>query len=429
MNTITKNELLEADRLATIYAGELRGQGWTPSESAAVTADRVMRLEFQNGELNRACLPVAKLAAWARTFPGNPEFDLEFSPGCTADGGAVTIRRDGARATFNYHVGSAKTHASLTHVPAIRFDDDNHTLPSFRLVKPDNMGNLAAQLKTAKAAKAFGKLLSAEIGAKRNLKTAVAEHCARLAEFAGGFNPAKAKARAMIAARRLFRAALKSPADAQPWIAGESILASGAHELTPDHWQLVADIATAKAALAEYKPRTKYPRWDREKKYGEKVYGPAFDALKHGVTTAQTSLRLFIVRQFKAYCEAQGFPDRLAWENLYGFAELRPFSRARLAVRQWPARKLALANEYTAALGARRKAQGKAMAGGAAVRARAILASGEKREAVLMSADFFAGQIEKAHGLGASVEVLESFNPLYPVGIIAPKIEPAAIAA
>lgn len=428
MNTITKDQLIEADRLATIYAGDLRGKGWTPAESAAVTTARVMRLEFQNGELNRTCLPVAKLAAWARTFPGNPEFDLEFSPDCTGNGGSVTIRRDAARATFFYHVGSAKTHASLSEVPAIRFDDDNHKLPSFRLVKPADMGELSNQLKTAKAAKQFAKLLSAEIGAKRNLKQAAHEHCALLDKHAGGFNPAKTQARAMLAARRMFRAALKNPTAAQSWIPGESI-ENGVHHLTQDHWQLVANVASAKTWLAEYKPRTRYARWDREKKYGEKVFGPQFEVLKSAVRAAESALRSYLCREFRAYCAAQGLPDRLAWENLYGVKELFAFTRARIAVRQWPARKAALAAEYVNTLNARRKAQGKAMASGAAVRARAILKTGQVLPAVLMSADFFAGQLEKASAQGASVEVLESCNPLYPVGIIPPKIEAQPVAA
>lgn len=69
MNTIRKETILEADRLATLYSGTLRAEGYTPSKSRAVQPDKLMRVEIQNGELNKLTLPVGRLADWCRLAP------------------------------------------------------------------------------------------------------------------------------------------------------------------------------------------------------------------------------------------------------------------------------------------------------------------------------------------------------------------------
>lgn len=72
--TIAKNTIIEAEKLATLYAGDLRGKGYTPSQTSAVTSDKVMRVQFQNGVFNTAFLPVSKLAKWTKDFPENTRF-------------------------------------------------------------------------------------------------------------------------------------------------------------------------------------------------------------------------------------------------------------------------------------------------------------------------------------------------------------------
>ena len=60
MNTITKSTVLEADKLATLYAGKLREAGNSPSNCLGVTSDKVLPMEFQNGVLCRSMLPDRK---------------------------------------------------------------------------------------------------------------------------------------------------------------------------------------------------------------------------------------------------------------------------------------------------------------------------------------------------------------------------------
>ncbi len=48
MNTIKKSQIIEADKLATIYAGELRGKGHTPRQTDAVTPEENFAVTIKN---------------------------------------------------------------------------------------------------------------------------------------------------------------------------------------------------------------------------------------------------------------------------------------------------------------------------------------------------------------------------------------------
>lgn len=413
MNTITKAQILESEKLATLYAGEMRGKGYTPGETSAVTTARVMRFEFQNGCLNRALLPAGKLASWARTFPDGTEFDLEFSPECSLQdvekqkAGRVTISTASSRATFLFH-DHAKTFASLmADCPPIRFDDDGGRTRSFNLIKPDDIGDISSRLKSQKSAKAFSKLREKEIAAKRALKLAAKEHCARLTILAGGIAPAIGTAKLQLKALRMFRAAIKSPQAAIAWL-GETIQGEAQH-LTAEHWDLCVAIATAKAAVGEYKPRMVTPRWGGKPR---PQYGPKFHALESAVQRANENLIRWIEHQFDAECEKNGITNAR-----YKYSRNREFSRARLAAREFARRKALLAEAYVDALNARRKAQAAALAAGGLIVARAILEDGQALPAVPLTIDSIPAQLQKAADKGATVEILESNLAAYPVGL------------
>lgn len=86
---------------------------------------------------------------------------------------------------------------------------------------------------------------------------------------------------------------------------------------------------------------------------------------------------------------------RISW-----LSELRPFSRARNAARQWAARKLQLADAYIDALKARRKAQSKAIQCGALIEAKAVHADGKQTSAVL-TPERLQANVARAAELGA----------------------------
>lgn len=370
MNTIKKSQILEADKLATIYAGELRAQGITPSRSACVTLAKVFRVEFQNGVLNQAVLRIGQLAAWARLSPLE-EIEIQFSEDCQRGewfhSGKVTLRAGNSQAVFQSCAGLED---GILDVPPIRFDDANGTRQDFQIITPAETGDISARLKAQKAAHAFGKLREKELKARRDLQAVAAEHCGRLAILAGGIAPAIASARLITKARRLLRSALANPQGVIEWL-GESITPAGEYDagpvvnLTPEHFDLVAGIATAKANLAAYKPMMKTPRWGGEKR---PVYGPKHTALCNLVKTAENDLRRWVLNQWEIECEKNSVETGGAyWDTNKGgrlafFRAPRQFSRARLAVRGWPEKKWQFAQEYVLRLNARRKAERKAQA-------------------------------------------------------------------
>jgi len=457
--TIAKNTIIEAEKLATLYAGDLRGKGYTPSDTDAVTSDKVMRLQFQNGVLNTALLPVGKLKTWVAAFPSDTRFELEFSDNCQQaeiDKGAVKIigvTKFGGRAEMVMRFGTdcETWRALLADVPAIRFDD-KHT-GEFQLEKPAGMENLSANLKAAKAAKEFAKLRAAENQAKENLKVIAREHCANLETVAGGIAPAIATARAIVTARRQLRAALKNPMAAIPCL-GDTISRLGALDIpSTERFDCHGAIILARSNLAAYKPQMKWDGYDLRcakraglsiKDYAaqknaemgrtdyirpSETYGPKFDALKNLVATAENNLRAQILKEFSSYCEKLELPRHAGGEKLYfariGAAmDVRPYSRARIAVRGYAEKKAAFAQSYVAAITARRKAQPKAAAAGGAIVISATKANGEKIPAMLCApvADFMQRQIDNAHAQGATVHILESNHPAFPVGNIAPPV-------
>ena len=267
MNTIKKSQILEAEKLATVYAGELRGKGFKPSKTLAVTTEKVMRLHFQNGELNRIAFPVGRLADWVKTFSGDPEINVEFE----GRAGEIANQRNTIAAIFSiggsrikFHLCTdADTISSLCEVPPIQFDDGNHSRQDFQLLPPPELGDLKAKIASDKAARELAKLRSKEIAAKVALKKLASEHCENLNTLAGGILPAISRARLIVKSRRMLRAALAAPMDIIPWL-GESVTPAGEYDagpvtnLTPEHFDLVAAVLTQRANRDAFKASKRY---------------------------------------------------------------------------------------------------------------------------------------------------------------------------
>jgi hypothetical protein len=118
----------------------------------------------------------------------------------------------------------------------------------------------------------------------------------------------------------------------------------------------IASVAFAQSALDDYKPRLSWPSyvaslaerdgisvaaWKRANPdRAFKTYGPAFDKLKETKKRATDALNRFLERCFGEYCEANNLPKDLSssWFSAQG-ADICPYSRARLHLRDWPARR------------------------------------------------------------------------------------------
>lgn len=413
MNTITKTAILEAEKLATLYAGELRGKGFTPKQSPAVTPEKTLRCEFQNGELNKIVLPLGRLSDWARTFKGEAEFDVEWA------GSKLVLNCGNSRITFADQAASLseKALSSLAQVPPLRFDDNGGNRRDFQLVTPADSGNLSAKLKSRAAAQKLAKLRAAEIAAKSAFKLAIEAHRKNIADCSPEqFAPALAMTRQLQKSLRMLRAAFKAPLDVIPWL-GESITPPGEYDdksvilknLTPEHWELCAAVYSARSDVATYKPIMRKSRWDGG---GEPspVYGPKYQALQNSAVQALANVRQWIIRQWQQELAKNNLPAvfvyssdnklRATFKN-----DCRTFTRARLAVRQWPAQKTGLANVYTPAFQARRKFEHKALEAGRLIQARAIHADGTVKTGVV-SPEKYAELQTMAADNGAKLEVV-----------------------
>lgn len=415
MNTISKTVILEADRLATLYAGELRGKGYTPSTSPGVTSEKTLRCEFQNGELNKITLPIGRMADWARAFKGDAEFEIAWHSG------KMILRKGGSLLTFANQANTliAKQLATLEAVPPLRFDDAGGTRIAFELNTPSDTGNIAAAIKSRAAAQKLAKLRQTESAAKSALKLATAEHCANLAAAAQNqFAPAVIQARQLVKSFRMLRAALAAPMKVIHWL-GEHVTPASEYDaedvqhLSPEHWDLVAAIHASRAAVAEYKPRVVKKRWDGSTIPSSDqyvVYGPKHQALQNAAKAALDNLNRWIVSQFKAELAKNKLPEVFIYwrENRLVIQfrhDCRTFSRARIAVRNWAAKKSQLAAAYANALQERRKFEAKALAAGKLVSAKATHADGTVKTGVVTPEKYAELQtvaVEK----GAKLEVV-----------------------
>ena len=429
MNTITKSTVLEADKLATLYAGKLREAGNSPSNCLGVTSDKVLPMEFQNGVLCRSMLPVGKLADWARTFPGETEFQISFSPECQSEDFDVrklgkvklsaTYGRYGNTAEMTVcFAGSGENYArTVADVPAIRFDDAGGSRQDFQLLKPAGLENLSAGLKAAKALKEFDRARASLGKASQDLRAVAKEHCANLETLAGGIAGAIGQARLIVKARRMLRAALKNPAGVIGWL-GESITPAGEYDagpsvnLTPEHAELVAAIVAANAARDLFYHSKRF----------KSVRSPKYTMLSTAVTSAKDNLNRWILKAWEAECEKNGLDCGTACfdgeGNLNFYGTPRPYSRARLAVAGYAAKKHTFAQDFIRALDLKRKAERKAVSAGAIVIARATLPDGTSKGKQWCAVENMAEQVAKAAELGAVVEIIESNLPAYPMGII-----------
>jgi hypothetical protein len=415
MNTINKSQILEAEKLATLYAGDLRAKGYTPSNCVGVTPDKVLRVQFQNGELNEISVPIGKVAAWVKLVPQDlirVEFH-KLPQGCRK----VILVAGGSMISFLDQTANTADFQRVTAVPPIRFDD-KHT-GEFQLEKPAGLENLSANIKAAKAAKEFAKLRGVEIKAKADLKSVSGEHCRNLEILAGGIAPAIAQARLIVKCRRMLRRALMNVQNCPAWFNETEI----------------ADFDFAKNRLAlsvmardAYKPKMVMPRWGNKPEDKRPVYGPKFTALETAVKQNLAALKDLILSNFRQQVKLNGLPDFVGYEKLHlgcHCATMRPYSRARIAVRGYADKKAPFAIAYADALKARRKAQPKLAALGGVIIASATKADGSKIAAMPLAAtaESMANQIEQANQAGAIIHIHESANPLYPMGDILPKVE------
>jgi len=189
MNIISKMQLIEADKLASLYVGEMRGNGYTPSKTKCVTSDKPFRVEFQNGVLNKTVLPVGRMADWAKLLPDNARIEMDFSPECQTGEyyhwGKVALKSGRSQITFQSWREYGLT--GIESVPPIRFEDAG-TAPDFHLVNPPDVGNLSDRLKAQKAGHKFFKLREVELKAARDLKGMARGQVSSLEIIAGGID-------------------------------------------------------------------------------------------------------------------------------------------------------------------------------------------------------------------------------------------------
>ena len=211
------------------------------------------------------------------------------------------------------------------------------------------------------------------------------------------------------------------------WVEGAEIKSTETVDAREKYASYVAAVVAARGELESYKPRaSKFPSFYRANR------GRHAPLLKHEklaveLKAAQTRLDCFIREMFCKAGEAKGLPAGIGKE---WFKAARDLSRARITARQWAGRKAEIVSSYLEARNERLACEMTMRAAGT-VRARAIGNGLPPGNAIFVSASQIARQCEKVFATGASVEILESSNPLYPVGIIAPKVaavEPAAVA-
>ena len=124
--------------------------------------------------------------------------------------------------------------------------------------------------------------------------------------------------------------------------------------------------------------------------------------------------------------------DRTGKDRNLGSCYYRPafdYSRARLAVKTWPARKAELAAKYIAARRARIEVETESFAAGS-VRACTVASDGTRGRPVVLVASVIPSQLQKASNAGMAVEILESSNPQFPVGRpMLPPVQTGALCA
>jgi hypothetical protein len=190
-------------------------------------------------------------------------------------------------------------------------------------------------------------------------------------------------ARKCLAARRLYRNTLENPTVAPDWLlptcerdyfdAEAQAWATETVSTQDAYISYVASVTFAQSALDDYKPRLSWPSYvaslaseagmslaaykkaNTDKAF--KTYGPAFDKLKEVKKRATDALNRFIEKCFGEYCEANNLPKNLSssWFNAQG-ADICPYSRARLHLRDWPARREDLESRLNEAQAALEKA-------------------------------------------------------------------------
>ena len=91
------------------------------------------------------------------------------------------------------------------------------------------------------------------------------------------------------------------------------------------------------------------------------VYGPAFDKLKEAEDKVKRQVEYFLRDRFSEYCVVQGLPAGEDIACAYITDALRPYSRARLLVKEWEtSRRAELESLYLEAKAKRERLEGEA---------------------------------------------------------------------
>ena len=344
----------------------------------------------------------------------------------------------------------------------------------------------AAQKKDASRRKAFATARQNEKRELASLKNGAAAYVAALSILAGGIAPEIARQKAVLAARRMLRRALLTPeimpawlpevyfeerkeqvsplnADGSPVIADywqkDYTLAKGVAEYVGEKVQIksywidfedvpytatidaheefagyVAKVQAARAELENYKPRKMVAaRRYVSHRRGYQSAPLKQDKLALALKDAQEKLSDFIHEMFGRACETicpNTNPHNMASVNYTrSCLAWQDFSRAKITAREWSGLKGEICTRFIMARDERLNCESAMMQAGT-VRARLASFEGKPGAAILVSASEIERVFQKAFDKGASVEILESKNPAYPVGIVAPKvaaIEPASV--
>jgi hypothetical protein len=177
----------------------------------------------------------------------------------------------------------------------------------------------------------------------------------------------------------------------------------------------VAAVVAARGAVESYKPRvSKFPAYHRVNR------GRHAPLLKHEklaveLKAVQSNLESFIRNMFSNEAERNGLPSDTG--QTY-FRPERNFSRSKITARNWPERKGGIVTRFMIARDERTACESDMMTAGT-VRARLAIFEGKPGASIFVSASEIERVFQKAFDKGASVEILASKNPAYPVGIIA----------
>jgi hypothetical protein len=275
-------------------------------------------------------LPIRRLLKWAATFDKGAEFRIGMSDDkrnvCFVSGSSslkLAMREDVWSEELPAHSAPAKEELGEAIVIA---ESESGVLTVQRAFSDADKAYLRQAKGEAKAVAEANKARLAVKAAKSQMTAAVKAHHANIAAMSGGKRAAIAVAKATRDTWREVRRAKANPMTLPAW----------------GNWQAekgdVAVIMAQKhAADVEYDNFTRGNLGAITKRIGK---------LREKLTVAQRDLNNRIALDGRLYCESLGVPTRYA---------SRIYSRARLAVKQWPDKKAALSIALIDALETYRK--------------------------------------------------------------------------